>query len=152
MGLPGVVGCATLVCVCAWAGEGAGRLNPFLLPALLLPEIELPGCCWGTWDAPDTTTATPPLLLLTGTMAEDPLWPENDCIPTVGDWALEVLCIGWLPAAGVPGEGAVLVVGVFVPPAPVVPPDAGGPDGSLIIGFNLIRAQIGLPFKIQYIN
>ena len=56
-------------------------------------------------------------------------------------------CIGWFAIADVTGEGAVFVVGVLVPPVPVVAPDVDGPDGSLIIGFNLIRAQIGLPCK-----
>ena len=45
------------------------------------------------------------------------------------------------------GDGAVFVVGVFEPPVPVAAPDVGGPDGSLIIGFNLMRAQIGFPFN-----
>ena len=56
-------------------------------------------------------------------------------------------CIGWFAIADVTGEGAVFVVGVLVPPVPVVAPDVDGPDGSRIIGFNLIRAQIGLPYK-----
>jgi hypothetical protein len=33
------------------------------------------------------------------------------------------------------------------PPVPVAAPAAAGPEGNLIIGFNLMRAQIGFPFE-----
>ena len=73
-----------------------------------------------------------------------PFEPGYNGGPTLLGCVADVtVCIDWLP--GVTGEGAVLVVGVFVPPVAAAAPVVAGPDGSRIIGFNLIRAHIGLP-------
>ena len=81
-------------------------------------------------------------------MVVGPFEPGNIGAPTLFGCIIDVtVCIDWLPTTGVTGDGAVLVVGVFVPPVAAVAPVVAGPDGSRIMGFNLIRAQIGLPCK-----